>query len=81
MFLHPRKSQIDVVQSVGRVMRRAEGKKMAPVEGAWLNPETGILVREKVVLAYTYVDPEHFFGSLVKVRGFLHRLGRETGHH
>jgi predicted helicase len=27
MFLHPRKSQIDVVQSVGRVMRRAEGKK------------------------------------------------------
>ena len=29
LFLHPRKSQIDVVQSVGRVMRRAEGKNMA----------------------------------------------------
>jgi predicted helicase len=28
LFLHPRKSQIDVVQSVGGVMRRAEGKKM-----------------------------------------------------
>ena len=28
MFLHPRKSQIDVVQSVGRVMRKAEGKKL-----------------------------------------------------
>lgn len=28
LFLHPRKSQIDVVQSVGRVMRRAEGKNM-----------------------------------------------------
>jgi len=28
LFLHPRKSQIDVVQSVGRVMRRAEGKHM-----------------------------------------------------
>jgi len=28
MFMHPRKSQIDIVQSVGRVMRRAEGKKM-----------------------------------------------------
>lgn len=28
MFMHPRKSQIDVVQSVGRVMRRAEGKKL-----------------------------------------------------
>lgn len=31
MFLHPRKSQIDVVQSVGRVMRRANGKKMGYV--------------------------------------------------
>lgn len=31
MFLHPRKSQIDVVQSVGRVMRKAEGKKMGYV--------------------------------------------------
>ncbi len=31
LFLHPRKSQIDVVQSVGRVMRRAEGKKMGYV--------------------------------------------------
>ena len=27
LFLHPRKSQIEVVQSVGRVMRRSEGKK------------------------------------------------------
>jgi predicted helicase len=26
IFLHPRKSQTDIVQSVGRVMRRAEGK-------------------------------------------------------
>ena len=31
LFLHPRKSQIDVVQSVGRVMRRAPGKKMGYV--------------------------------------------------
>lgn len=31
MFLHPRKSQIDVVQSVGRVMRRSQGKKMGYV--------------------------------------------------
>ncbi len=31
MFLHPRKSQIDVVQSVGRVMRKAEAKKMGYV--------------------------------------------------
>ena len=31
MFLHPRKSQIDVVQSVGRVMRTSPGKKMGYV--------------------------------------------------
>jgi len=31
MFLHPRKSQVDVIQSVGRVMRRAPGKKMGYV--------------------------------------------------
>src|SRR5690606_8378353 len=27
LFLHPRKSQVDVVQAVGRVMRRSEGKR------------------------------------------------------
>ncbi len=31
MFLHPRKSQIDVVQAVGRVMRLSEKKKMGYV--------------------------------------------------
>jgi predicted helicase len=31
MFLHPRKSQIDVVQSVGRVMRKAPNKRMGYV--------------------------------------------------
>ena len=31
LFMHPRKSQVDVVQSVGRVMRRAEGKRMGYV--------------------------------------------------
>ena len=31
MFLQPRKSQVDVVQAVGRVMRRAEGKRFGYV--------------------------------------------------
>jgi len=31
MFLHPRKSQVDVVQAVGRVMRRAPGKTLGYV--------------------------------------------------
>lgn len=28
LFMHPRKSEIDVVQAVGRVMRKAKGKKL-----------------------------------------------------
>ena len=31
LFMHPRKSQIDVVQAVGRVMRKAPGKRMGYV--------------------------------------------------
>ena len=31
IFMHPRKSQIDVVQAVGRVMRKAEGKDIGYV--------------------------------------------------
>ena len=31
IFMHPRKSQIDVVQSVGRVMRKADGKDLGYV--------------------------------------------------
>lgn len=31
LFMHPRKSQIDVVQSVGRVMRKAPGKQLGYV--------------------------------------------------
>jgi len=31
LFLHPRKSQVDVVQAVGRVMRRAAGKTLGYV--------------------------------------------------
>ncbi len=31
LFLHPRNSQIDVVQAVGRVMRKASGKRMGYV--------------------------------------------------
>ena len=31
LFMHPRKSQIDIVQAVGRVMRKAEGKNLGYV--------------------------------------------------
>jgi hypothetical protein len=51
---------------------------LPPVEGAWLNAGTGVLIQDSIVLAYTYVEPEQFEVSLGWLRGFLHRLGRET---
>jgi len=51
---------------------------MPPVDGAWLNPETSELIREKVVLVYTFIDPDQFEATLDELRAFLHRLGRET---
>ena len=51
---------------------------LPPAEGAWLNPETGMLIKESVVLIYTYVDPDRFVASLGTIRRFAHRLGRET---
>ena len=52
LFLHPRKSQIDVVQAVGRVMRRSEGKQMGyvilPVAiPAGLSPEEALNDNER----------------------------------
>lgn len=51
---------------------------MPPVDGAWLNPATAKLVIEKVVLVYTFIDPDKFVAALPALRAFLHRLGRET---
>ncbi len=47
MFLNPRRSQVDVVQGVGRVMRKSEGKKygyvIVPVPvSAGADPETAL---------------------------------------
>ncbi len=51
---------------------------LPPVDGAWVNPETSQLIREKIVLAYTFIDPDKFEATLPELRTFLHRLGRET---
>ncbi len=51
---------------------------LPPVDGAWVDPDTNSLIREKIVLAYTYVDAEKFARYLDRMREFLHRLGRET---
>ena len=61
LFLHPRKSQIDVVQSVGRVMRRAEGKKMGYVilpvgVPAGVEPEQALDDNEKYKIVWQILN-------------------------
>ncbi|MBS0540274.1 MAG: hypothetical protein JSR47_16015 [Proteobacteria bacterium] len=51
---------------------------MPPADGAWINPVTTKVIKEKVTLVYTYIDPDKFEKNLSKLRAFLHRLGRET---
>ena len=36
------------------------------------------VVWERPVIVYTHVEPESFISALPRLRGFLHRLGRET---
>ena len=52
---------------------------MPPADGAWLDPERSELVIEKVVLVYTFIDPDRMETKLPDLRRFLHQLGRETG--
>ena len=61
MFLHPKKSQIDVVQAVGRVMRVAEGKDMGyviiPVTVApGVSPEKALNDNEKYRVVWQIVN-------------------------
>lgn len=61
LFLHPRKSQIDVVQSVGRVMRRAHGKNMGYVilpigVPAGVTPEQALNDNEKYKVVWQILN-------------------------
>jgi predicted helicase len=61
LFLHPRKSQIDVVQAVGRVMRRAEGKRMGYVilpvgVPAGMTPEEALDDNEKYKVVWQILN-------------------------
>ena len=61
LFLHPRKSQIDVVQAVGRVMRRSPGKNMGYVilpigVPAGLSPEEALKSNEKYKVVWQILN-------------------------
>jgi len=51
---------------------------MPPVEGAWLNNDLKQIVWENPMVVYSYIRPVSFQTNLLRVREFLHRLGRET---
>jgi hypothetical protein len=52
---------------------------MPPADGAWHDSERDTLISEKVVLVYTFIDPDSFQSKLPELRRFLHKLGKETG--
>ena len=61
MFLHPKKSQIDVVQAVGRVMRKAKGKNVGyviiPITIApGISPEVALNNNEKYRVVWQIVN-------------------------
>ncbi len=49
---------------------------MPPVQGAWLNRDTGALIIEEVTLVYSFVDGDALAERLPEIRELLHRMGR-----
>ena len=50
---------------------------LSPIDGGWVN-EDGEVIRERVILTYTFVKPDQFLRELPSLRAFLHKMGRET---
>jgi hypothetical protein len=50
--------------------------RMPPVQGAWLNRDSGVLIVEEVTLVYSFVDGDALAAKIPKIRQFLHRMGR-----
>ena len=77
LFLHPRKSQIDVVQSVGRVMRKSPGKRMGYVilpvgVPAGIKPEQALADNDKYRVVWQILNAlrahdERFEGTINQI--------------
>jgi len=52
---------------------------MAPVAGAWRNPQTGQVVIEDPVVVYAYVRPAPFVARLPDLPAFVKRSARTRG--
>jgi hypothetical protein len=51
---------------------------MPPTEGGWLDEENDIIIWERPIIVYTYVEADRFYERLPQLRELLHRMGRET---
>ncbi len=51
---------------------------MPPTEGGWYDPDNEVIIWERPIIVYTYVNPDTFVEHLSQLRQFLHRMGRET---
>ena len=50
---------------------------MPPVEGGWLSDDREI-IWESPVVVYSFIRTAAFTGNLIRIREFLHRMGRAT---
>jgi hypothetical protein len=51
---------------------------MPPVRGAWLNPDSQILIFEEPVLVYSFIEPEAFARRLGEIVALVQKIGIET---
>lgn len=78
MFLHPRKSEVDVVQAVGRVMRKAPNKKMGyiilPVTiPAGMNPSKALDNNERYKVVWQVLNALRSHDE--RLEGKINRMG------
>jgi hypothetical protein len=50
--------------------------RMPPGQGAWLNPDSKVLIIEEVTLVYSYIDADALLVRLPDLRRLLHEMGR-----
>ena len=62
----------DVLTAIGG------GSTSTSANGTWMNPESGVIIREKTVIVYTYINADSFKKNFRRLREFVHRFGKET---
>ncbi|WP_019223214.1 DEAD/DEAH box helicase [Bartonella rattaustraliani] len=85
MFLHPRNSQVDVIQAVGRVMRRAEGKKtgyiiLPVVVPSYIDAKESVKHNSKYSVVWQVVNALHAHDEKLARTINQMSLGQDSSH-